>query len=97
LVSEQTAAHRYARIERERHFLDRTPSASEVRIARRITDRYLTGTRLRLRRSERLDDGTSEFKFTQKIPVDSPGPRQGWITNTYWAGSGGGSAATSKR
>jgi energy-coupling factor transporter ATP-binding protein EcfA2 len=57
--------------------------AARVLTARRITDRYLTGTRLRLRHSQRLDTGESEFKFTQKIPNDVPGPIQGWITNTY--------------
>lgn len=38
----------YARAERERRFLLAAPPATaEVLVARRITDRYLTGTRLR--------------------------------------------------
>jgi len=55
-------------------------------VARRITDRYLIGTRLRLRRSQRTETGEQEYKLTQKIPLDSPGPVQGWITNTYLTG-----------
>lgn len=75
---------KYARAERERRFLlAAPPAAAEVLVARRITDRYLTGTRLRLRHSQRLDTGELELKFTQKIPADNPGPVQGWITNTY--------------
>jgi hypothetical protein len=74
----------YARAERERRFLLAAPPApEEVLATRRITDRYLTGTRLRLRHSQHLDTGESELKFTQKIPLGTPGPIQGWITNTY--------------
>jgi hypothetical protein len=50
---------------------------------RRITDRYLTGTRLRLRRVDRSTLAQPEFKLTQKVPADRPGPVQGTITNTY--------------
>jgi hypothetical protein len=40
---------KYARIERERRFLPgRAPLAPAAVANRRITDRYLTGTRLRL-------------------------------------------------
>jgi CYTH domain-containing protein len=75
---------KYARVERERRFLlAGPPLESAVTAARRITDRYLTGTRLRLRRVERLDEGTCEFKLTQKIPADQPGPIQGLITSIY--------------
>lgn len=79
-------AHRskYARAERERRFLLTAPPATaQVLAARRITDRYLTGTRLRLRQSQRLDTGELVLKFTQKVPADTPGPVQGWITSTY--------------
>ncbi|MFD0449387.1 hypothetical protein ACFQ10_54710 [Streptomyces indonesiensis] len=48
-----------------------------------ITDRYLVGTRLRLRRAERPDIGGCELKLTQKVPADRPGAVQGLITNTY--------------
>jgi CYTH domain-containing protein len=78
---------RYARAERERRFLFAAPPPpEEVLLARRIFDRYLTGTRLRLRRSQRLDTGAVELKLTQKIPLATPGPVQGWITNTYLTG-----------
>ena len=48
-----------------------------------ITDRYLPGTRLRLRRIDYLHSGDREFKFTQKVPASRPGYVQGLITNTY--------------
>jgi CYTH domain-containing protein len=74
----------YARIERERRFLlAGPPLAPAVTATRRITDRYLAGTRLRLRRAERPDRATIEYKLTQKVPADQPGPVQGLITNTY--------------
>jgi len=58
---------KYARVERERRFLlAGSPSASAVTARRRITDRYLPGTRLRLRRVENLDSGAREYKLTQK-------------------------------
>ena len=75
---------KYARIERERRFLmTRPPPPSAVTGSRRITDRYLPGTRLRLRRIDHLDSGDREFKFTQKVPAGRPGYIQGLITNTY--------------
>jgi CYTH domain-containing protein len=74
----------YARIERERRFLlAAPPEPAAVTVTRRITDRYLDGTRLRLRRMANLDDGTVAYKFTQKLPAERPGPVQGLITNTY--------------
>jgi CYTH domain-containing protein len=77
-------AGKYARVERERRFLlARPPPASAVTASRRITDRYLPGTRLRLRRIDHLDSGTCEFKFTQKVPAGQPGFVQGLITSTY--------------
>jgi CYTH domain-containing protein len=75
---------KYARVERERRFLlAGPPPASAVTASRRITDRYLPGTRLRLRRVDYLDSGACEFKFTQKVPAGRPGYVQGLITNTY--------------
>jgi CYTH domain-containing protein len=75
---------KYARLERERRFLlAGPPSASSVTASRRIIDRYLPGTRLRLRRVEHLDSGNCEFKFTQKVPAGQPGFVQGLITSTY--------------
>jgi hypothetical protein len=75
---------KYARIEREPRFLlAGPPPASAVTASRRITDRYLPGTRLRVRRVERLDSGACELKLTQKVPARGPGYVQGLITNTY--------------
>jgi CYTH domain-containing protein len=75
---------KYARIERERRFLlAAPPDPSDVVVVRRLTDRYLIGTRLRLRHSQRVDTGEVELKLTQKIPRSGPGSFQGWITNTY--------------
>jgi CYTH domain-containing protein len=76
---------KYARVERERRFLlAGPPPASAVTASRRITDRYLPGTRLRLRRAECLDNsGACELKLTQKVPAGRPGYVQGLITNTY--------------
>jgi CYTH domain-containing protein len=75
---------KYARVERERRFLlAGPPPASAVSARRRITDRYLPGTRLRLRRVDYPDNKASEFKFAQKVPAGRPGYVQGLITNTY--------------
>jgi CYTH domain-containing protein len=75
---------KYARIERERRFLlAGPPPASAVVATRQITDRYLIGTRLRLRRAEHQDTAACEYKLTQKVPASQPGPVQGLITNTY--------------
>jgi CYTH domain-containing protein len=74
---------KYARVERERRFLLAGPPApSSVTVSRSITDRYLAGTRLRLRRAD-FPDGRREMKLTQKVPMDRPGATQGLITNTY--------------
>src|SRR3954449_11569972 len=74
---------KYARVERERRFLlAEPPDPAAVTAIRMITDRYLVGTRLRLRRSE-SPDGGCELKLTQKVPAARPGAVQGLITNTY--------------
>ncbi|GGM06120.1 hypothetical protein GCM10012279_24890 [Micromonospora yangpuensis] len=75
---------KYARVERERRFLlARPPLPAAVTVSRRITDRYLAGTRLRLRRAESLPGGACEFKLTQKVPAQRTGHLQGLITNIY--------------
>jgi CYTH domain-containing protein len=76
---------KFAKIERERRFLiDRFPvgarfsSAGTARV-RRIIDRYIDGTMLRLR--EQNEDGKPTiFKLTQKIPAPDTGAQQGYIT-----------------
>jgi CYTH domain-containing protein len=81
---EPIRAGKYARVERERRFLlAAPPPSSAVTATRRITDRYLPGTRLRLRRADYPNSDECEFKLTQKVPADRPGYVQGLITNTY--------------
>lgn len=75
--------HKYARVEWERRFLLRDfPRELEVTQVRLILDRYIEGTRLRLRRIIEYD-GNDVFKLTQKLPSEKPGARQGLITTLY--------------
>jgi CYTH domain-containing protein len=74
---------KYARIERERRFLIAGPPIGDGAAPRRITDRYISGTRLRLRHVEHLYSRASEFKLAQKVPAGRPGHVQGLITNIY--------------
>jgi CYTH domain-containing protein len=75
--------HKYARIERERRFLlDQFPNSVNAIRVRRIADRYIDGTTLRLR--EQSDEGgPTMFKLTQKIPAGASGAQQGLITTIY--------------
>ncbi|THA90023.1 hypothetical protein E6R61_21330 [Streptomyces sp. LRa12] len=74
---------KYSRVERERRFLLASPpNPSMVTVTRVITDRYVNGTRLRLRRAD-FADGRCELKLTQKVPVLLSGAIQSLITNTY--------------
>jgi CYTH domain-containing protein len=78
-------AAKYARIERERRFLlSAMPSGEPIRRVL-IEDRYLRGTRIRLRRITDLDgrDGAVTYKLTQKIPTANGAP--GLITTLYLA------------
>ncbi len=70
----------YARPERERRFLVRAdpPSARDVRT---VEDRYLDGTRLRLRHVHAGD--RSVWKLTQKVRVDEADPADVRLTNAY--------------
>jgi CYTH domain-containing protein len=71
---------KYARAERERRWL--VPSLpAGVGEPRRIEDRYLDGTSLRLRRVE--DAGAVVFKLGQKIRADAGDPFLVWVTNLY--------------
>ena len=75
--------HKYARIERERRFLlDQFPSNTLAVRIRRITDRYIDGTTLRLREQSE-DGGPTVFKLTQKVPERASGAQQGLITSMY--------------
>jgi CYTH domain-containing protein len=74
---------KYALIERERRFLLAGPVEGPFTRTVSITDHYLTGTRVRLRRAVELtDDGEQPvYKLTQKIPA--PSGRPGLITTIY--------------
>ncbi len=66
---------KYARIEYERRFLvECFPTEAKAVAVRRIVDRYIAGTRLRLRHIIGAD-GNEVYKFTQKIPNEASGPR----------------------
>jgi CYTH domain-containing protein len=80
------AAGKYARTERERRFLlSGLPDGIRPADVREITDRYLSGARLRLRHIRGA--AGDQYKLTQKIPAAHPGPVQGLITNIYLSGT----------
>jgi CYTH domain-containing protein len=75
---------KYARIERERRFLlAEPPPVTAGTAARLITDRYVTGTRIRLRLTQPEDTRAPQYKLTQKLPSQHRGGIQGLITNIY--------------
>jgi CYTH domain-containing protein len=75
----------YARIERERRYLlrDLPPGMTRADPHVQITDNYITGTRLRIRKVR--DPGTNKWvvKFTQKFAPDPEDYSRTLITNTY--------------
>ncbi len=75
--------HKYARVEWERRFLlHRLPPQANITRVRRISDRYIDGSNLRLR--QQIDDGSvTVFKLTQKLPTAASGAQQGLITTMY--------------
>jgi CYTH domain-containing protein len=77
---------KYALVERERRFLMAgLPPGGAGAASRRvdIIDRYLAGTRLRLRRAGSPGSAKPELKLTQKVPAARRGPVRGLITNFY--------------
>lgn len=76
---------KYARIERERRYLlaDLPEGLSRADHHLQITDNYITGTRLRVRKVR--DPRTNKWvvKFTQKIAPDPKDLSRTIITNTY--------------
>jgi CYTH domain-containing protein len=72
---------KYARMERERRFLlPARPDPGAVTATRRVTDRYLAGTRLRLREMVHLETGEAVYKLTQKV---TEGPGRELTTTCY--------------
>lgn len=76
-------SERYARPERERRFLAARLPPGTVDKAARILDRYLLGTRLRLRQMIETRSASihTYYKLTQKVPAPGGGP--GLISTTY--------------
>jgi len=75
---------KYARPELERRFLLAGMLPGKIERTAEITDRYLDGTRLRLRRMiVRTAEGDARafYKLTQKVPLPQGGP--GLITTVY--------------
>src|ERR1700730_14794926 len=76
---------KYARLERERRYLlqdlpvDLTRASEHVQ----ITDNYITGTRLRLRKVRDPKTNTWTVKFTQKFAPNPADFSRTVITNTY--------------
>lgn len=76
---------KYARVERERRYLlqDLPEGLSRAEHHLQITDNYVTGTRLRIRKVR--DPGTNKWtvKFTQKFAPDPKDFSRTKITNIY--------------
>ena len=75
---------KYALPERERRYLlSCVPDNQPIVRTALITDRYLLGTRLRIRRSIETADGATAtiYKLTQKVPAGDGSP--GLITTLY--------------
>jgi CYTH domain-containing protein len=80
-VIERTAGEgRYARVEREQRWLLRAqPDGLDRPVS--IVDRYITDTRLRLRRME--DGAVVVYKLAQKVRADPQTPQTVQLTNIY--------------
>lgn len=79
------AGAKYARPERERRWLvRRLPDLRRFGQARRIDDRYIIGTTLRLRRVTFLDGGLApQFKLGQKLRPHASEPARVMHTSIY--------------
>lgn len=76
---------KYALIERERRYLlrDLPEGLNRTDPHLQITDNYITGTRLRLRKVREPRTNKWTVKFTQKFPLDSSDLSRTLITNIY--------------
>jgi CYTH domain-containing protein len=79
------AESKYARVERERRYLlqDLPEGMSRVSPHVQITDNYLTGTRLRLRKVRDPQTNKWTVKLTQKFAYDAGDFSRTIITNIY--------------
>ena len=80
-----TPDSKYAHIERERRYLlrDLPEGMSRTDPHLQITDNYITGTRLRIRKARDPKTNKWVVKFTQKFPVNPDDLSRTVITNTY--------------
>lgn len=78
-------ASKYARLERERRYLLQDLPEGLTRASRhlQITDNYITGTRLRLRKVRDPQTNKWTVKFTQKFAPDESDLSRTLITNIY--------------
>src|SRR5215510_7559375 len=76
---------KYARVERERRFLlnDWPEGLARTDPHVQITDNYITGTRLRIRKVRDPKTNKWTVKFTQKFAPDPKDLSRTIITNTY--------------
>jgi CYTH domain-containing protein len=76
---------KYARVERERRYLlqDLPEGLTRVDPHLQITDNYITGTRLRLRKVREPRTNKWTVKFTQKLAPNPDDLSRTIITNTY--------------
>ena len=76
---------KYARLERERRYLleDLPEGLTRASPHVQITDNYITGTRLRLRKVRNPLTNKWTVKFTQKFATDAKDLSRTVITNTY--------------
>src|SRR6267143_4518243 len=79
------AESKYARVERERRFLleDLPEGLTRASPHVQITDNYITGTRLRLRKVRDPQTNKWTVKFTQKFAPHPEDFSRTLITNTY--------------
>lgn len=79
------AESKYARVERERRYLlqDLPEGLTRASPHLQITDNYLTGTRLRLRKVRDPQTNKWTVKLTQKFPPDAEDFSRTIITNIY--------------
>jgi CYTH domain-containing protein len=79
------AKSKYARVERERRYLlqDLPEGLTRVSAHVQITDNYLTGTRLRLRKVRDPQTNKWTIKFTQKFALNNEDLSRTIITNIY--------------
>jgi CYTH domain-containing protein len=79
------AENKYARVERERRYLlqDLPQGLTRASPHVQITDNYITGTRLRLRKVRNPQTNKWTVKFTQKFAPDAEDFSRTIITNIY--------------